>query len=319
MAANIISVAHVDLSFGLQTGVFDLSFQVPKGTIFGLIGPSGCGKTTTVRLLTGLHAPDSGDIDVLGQRPAHFTADTRERIGYMPQRFVLYPNLTVWENLMFVASLYGMGYLRRRKRLKEVLELVELAEVRKRLTHHLSGGMQRRLELACALVHNPTLVFADEPTAGVDPILRSKFWHYFRTLRNIGHTLFITTQYIGEATYCDLVGIMRDGRLLYLDTPEGLRRKALGGEVVRIVVDEEHMLEASSLLKRHAQVRMVRGSIEEPGLLYAHVNDASTAIAPLVNLLSDHANIRLLQIEEYHPPFDDIFIMLLQRARQTHE
>jgi ABC-2 type transport system ATP-binding protein len=314
MAANIISTARVNLTFGPQAGVFDLSFRVPKGTIFGLIGPSGCGKTTTVRLLTGLHAPDPGDIDVLGQSPAHFTAETRERIGYMPQRFVLYPNLTVWENLMFVASLYGMGYLRRRKRLREVLELVELADVRKRLTHHLSGGMQRRLELACALVHNPTLVFADEPTAGVDPILRSKFWHYFRTLRNIGHTLFITTQYIGEATYCDLVGIMRQGRLLYLDTPDGLRRKALGGEVVRLVVDEEHTIETSSLLKRQNMVRMLRGSVEHPGTLYVHVDDAGASIAPLVNLLNEHPAIRLFQIEEYHPPFDDIFIMLLQRA-----
>jgi ABC-2 type transport system ATP-binding protein len=314
MATNIISVAHVDLKFGPQTGVFDLNFGVPRGTIFGLIGPSGCGKTTTVRLLTGLHAPDTGDIDVLGQRPAFFTAETRERIGYMPQRFVLYPNLTVWENLMFVASLYGMGYMRRRKRLREVLELVELADVRKRLTHHLSGGMQRRLELACALVHDPTLVFADEPTAGVDPILRSKFWHYFRTLRTIGHTLFITTQYIGEATYCDLVGIMREGRLLYLDTPDGLRRKALGGEVVRIVVDEEHVLETSALLKRQGMVRMLRGSVEEPGMLYVHVNDAGESIAPLVNLLNEHPAIRLFQIEEYHPPFDDIFVMLLQRT-----
>jgi ABC-2 type transport system ATP-binding protein len=317
MATNIISVAHVDLTFAPQTGVFDLNFDVPKGTIFGLIGPSGCGKTTTVRLLTGLHDPDTGDIDVLGQRPAFFTAETRERIGYMPQRFVLYPNLTVWENLMFVASLYGMGYLWRRKRLREVLELVELTDVRKRLTHHLSGGMQRRLELACALVHNPTLVFADEPTAGVDPILRSKFWHYFRTLRTMGHTLFITTQYIGEATYCDLVGIMREGRLLYLDTPDGLRRKALGGEVVRIVIDEEHVLEASALLKRQGMVRMLRGSVEEPGMLYVHVNDAGESIAPLVNLLNEHPAIRLFQIEEYHPPFDDIFVMLLQRTYET--
>ncbi len=314
MATNIISVAHVDLTFAPQTGVFDLNFGVPRGTIFGLIGPSGCGKTTTVRLLTGLHDPDTGDIDVLGQRPAFFTAETRERIGYMPQRFVLYPNLTVWENLMFVASLYGMGYVRRRKRLREVLELVELTDVRKRLTHHLSGGMQRRLELACALVHNPTLVFADEPTAGVDPILRSKFWHYFRTLRTMGHTLFITTQYIGEATYCDLVGIMREGRLLYLDTPDGLRRKALGGEVVRIVVDEEHVLEASALLKRQGMVRMLRGSVAEPGMLYVHVHDAGESIAPLVNLLNEHPAIRLFQIEEYHPPFDDIFVMLLQRT-----
>src|SRR5512132_3088313 len=152
---SIIQVDQVEKAFGEDAGVFDLTFEVPAGTIFGLIGPSGCGKTTTVRLMTGVYKPDSGSLTVLGRVPSKFSARTRERIGYLPQQFVLYPNLTVWENLNFVASLYGMGYFSRRKRLRYALDLVELSDARGRLGSELSGGMQRRLELACALVHDP--------------------------------------------------------------------------------------------------------------------------------------------------------------------
>src|SRR5205823_6182440 len=165
-------VDQVDHVFTGDVGVFGLTFEVPAGAIFGLIGPSGCGKTTTVRLLTGLYKPDRGRISVLGRAPSKFSAGMRERIGYMPQQFVLYPNLTVWENLNFVASLYGMSYFSRRKRLLSVLDFAELGKARSRLGSQLSGGEQRRLELACSLVHNPLLLFADEPTAGVDPVLR---------------------------------------------------------------------------------------------------------------------------------------------------
>src|SRR5574338_920773 len=156
----------------------------------------------------------------------------------MAQHLTLYPMLTVWENLNFAASLYGLGLFSRRKRLKELLKFVELYDARGRLASRLSGGMQRRLQLACALVHNPLLLFADEPTAGTDPLLRGKFWEHFRSLRDEGHSLFITTQYIGEIEHCDVVGIMRDGRMLYVDTPEGLRRRAFGGDVIRLAVDE---------------------------------------------------------------------------------
>ncbi len=309
----IIRANHVDYLYNPDLGVHDLNFQVPTGVIFGLVGPSGCGKTTTVRLLTGMHAPTAGELTVLGEKPSQFTGRTRENIGYMAQHQTLYPMLTVWENLNFVASLYGMGFLSRGKRLKSLLKFVELYDARNRLASKLSGGMQRRLQLACALAHGPQLLFADEPTAGIDPLLRSKFWEHFRSLRNEGHSLFITTQYIGEIEHCDVVGIMRAGRLLYVDTPEGLRRRAFGGDVVRLQVDQPQTPVTAQLLDSLKEVTDVRRSQSEPGLLYVSTNDAASAIPTLLAAIQEK-NIEVRQAERYVPPFDDVFIELMRQS-----
>ncbi|MCI0396074.1 MAG: ABC transporter ATP-binding protein [Chloroflexi bacterium] len=206
-----------------------INLIVPQGKIFGFIGPSGSGKTTTIRMMTGTYKPTAGEVHVLNVPPRAFGSSMRERIGYMPQLFVLYPELTVWENLNFTASLYGM-FFRRSKRLKELLDFVELSEDRHKLVRNISGGMQRRLSLAATLAHNPEVLFLDEPTAGIDPILRRKFWDLFRELQGQGRTFFITTQYVSEAAYCGLVGVLVEGRLIALDTPEGLHRRAYGGD-----------------------------------------------------------------------------------------
>ncbi|GAB4208242.1 MAG: ABC transporter ATP-binding protein [Roseiflexaceae bacterium] len=315
---TIIDMRDVDRAFSSDTGVFDINISVPAGTIFGMIGPSGSGKTTTVRLMTGLYRPDRGHVRVLGQDPARFSTRTREQIGYMPQQFVLYPNLTVSENLNFVASLYGMDYFRRRGRLREVLAFVELDEAESRLGSQLSGGMKRRLELACALVHSPRLLFADEPTAGIDPVLRGKFWEHFRALRDQGNTLFVTTQYVGEAAYCDMVGVMRNGRLIIVDTPAGLRRRALGGEVISLTVDPQHTTEATRVLLAHPQVvKEVRRSRSGPGTLYVYVDDAAQALPQVINFFDQSSPIEVRQAEEYSPPFDDVFIMLMEQAEQN--
>ncbi len=313
---TIIEAQDVSLAFGEDTGVFDLNFEVPTGTIFGLIGPSGCGKTTTVRLLTGIYKPDSGRLRVMDRVPNKFSTRMRERIGYMPQQFVLYPNLTVWENLNFVASLYGMGYFSRKKRLDYLLDFVALDNARHRLSSQLSGGMQRRLELACSLVHNPLLLFADEPTAGIDPVLRGKFWDHFRQLREQGRTLVVTTQYVGEAAYCDLVGVMRAGRLIHIDTPEGLRRTAMGGEVIKLVVDPKYALDAAQILQRQPTIHDVRRSRSQPGLLYVYTEEASDTLPLIFNTLNNNPDIVIQQAEEYQPPFDDIFIRLMEQAEE---
>lgn len=313
-----IVMHDVEFTFNRANGVFDLNLEIPPGVIFGLIGPSGCGKTTTVRLLTGLLQPSRGFVHILGHNPAAAGATLRERIGYMPQHFVLYPNLTVWENINFVASLYGMSYFSRRDRLRELLAFVELDAARSKLGKQLSGGMQRRLELACALVHNPRLIFADEPTAGIDPVLRQKFWEHFRSLRNEGNTLFITTQYVGEAAYCDFVGVMSAGRLLYVETPEKLRRIALGGEVIRMAVEPEHARRAADTLQSHPLVHDVRRSRSTPGHLYVYVDDAGEALPGLISMLDNASGMALLAAEEYHPPFDDVFVALMEQARVRH-
>lgn len=309
----IVELRDVSLTFGEQVGVEDVSLAVPAGTILGLIGPSGSGKTTTVRLCTGVYKPQRGSVRVLGETPGRGNRRLRERIGYVPQLFTLYPNLTVWENLNFVASLYGLPYRGRRRRLADILEFVELAPAGGRLGRNLSGGMQRRLSLACALVHNPALIFADEPTAGIDPVLRNKFWEHFRDLRSQGRTLFVTTQYVGEVANCDLVGVMREGRLVLLDTPEGLRRTALGGEVVRLVVEPAGEREAAQALLRHSSVADVRRSRGEPGTLFATVARSGEALPALLAMLGELPGVTVRTAEEYQPPFDDILVSLLQQ------
>src|SRR5690606_21725305 len=221
--------------FAPGAGVEGIELEIEPGTIFGFIGPSGSGKTTTIRLLTGVTAPDTGEVTVMGKSPAAFSREDRARIGYMPQLSVLYNQLTIWQNMTFAASIFGMPRGRRRRRIVEELEAVELTEATHRKLGKASGGMQRRVALAATLVHDPELLFLDEPTAGIDPLLRRKIWDRLESLRDQGRTIFVTTQYVGEAAHCDRVGVLAEGRLVAVDTPDGLRKLAYGGEVLDVV------------------------------------------------------------------------------------
>ena len=205
----------------------DIQMSVAPGTIVGLIGPSGSGKTTMVRLANGVYRSDSGSVRLLGADPSKFTAFQRRQIGYLPQHPVLFDELSLWENLNYHASLNGVGF-RRRARLTELLDLVELTDDRRKLVREASGGMQRRLALAASMVHRPAVLMLDEPTAGIDPILRRRFWEHFRQLRDEGTTLVISTQYVNEAADCDSVAMLARGRVAAFGTPEELRTQAFG-------------------------------------------------------------------------------------------
>jgi ABC-2 type transport system ATP-binding protein len=224
-AAVVVACRALTKSFDGVDVVRDVDLQVRRGTIVGLIGPSGCGKTTTVRLLCGLLAPSSGQAEVGGTPSTDLSHRERGGIGYLPQLPALFPDLSLRENLNFHASMYGLR-LRRRRRLRELLDWVELTDDQHKRVRQASGGMQRRLALAAAFVHDPAIVFLDEPTAGIDPILRARFWSQFRALRDAGRTLIVTTQYVGEAANCDVVGVLSDGQLVFLDTPDELLRRA---------------------------------------------------------------------------------------------
>jgi ABC-2 type transport system ATP-binding protein len=301
---------HVGRRFGDFEAVKDVSLRVQEGTIVGLIGPSGSGKTTVVRMLTGVLAPTEGRMRVLDEEPGHFRRRTRERIGYMPQNFVLYPDLTVDENVSFVAALFGLLWRRRRRRVRQVLELVELWDVRSRRASRLSGGMQRRLELACALVHEPTLLFVDEPTAGIDPLLRQTIWEEFHRLREAGRTLFVTTQYVGEAEYCDQVAVLEEGRLVALDTPEGLRRRALGGEVIE--VETKQVIDAEAL-ERLEGVTAVRQT--GPRSLLVVAEDAGETIPRVVEAIAARGG-EVTSSREHRPSFDEVFARLVTDGRE---
>ncbi len=309
LSGNVVEAQDLTKKFGDDIAVRSLNMQLPRGVIFGFVGPSGCGKTTTVRLLTGFYKPTSGILNVLGTPPADFSKSDREKIGYLTQQFVLYPNLTVWENLNFAASFYGVS-LFRWGRINKLLDFVELKGDKNKLARDLSGGMKRRLSLAATLVHKPELLFLDEPTAGIDPILRRKFWDYFKELQAEDHTLFITTQYVGEAAFCDLVGVMYEGRLLMIETPDGLRRKAYGGDVIGIRTNEdissEHRHQLEGLPFVRGKVKIV--SDQEVDVI---ADDASIAVAVLLEW-SQAQKLTVEMMEKKSPPFDDVFVRLIE-------
>ena len=308
-SASIISVRDVTRAFDGRVVVDDLTFEVSPGTILGVVGPSGSGKTTTIRMLTGTLGRNTGEITVLGEDPMHFSRRVRGRLAYMPQLFSLYEDLSAQENVGFVAALYGIGPFRRTSRIKRALEVVDLLDSRHVLARNLSGGMQRRLELACALVHDPEVLFIDEPTAGIDPILREAVWDELRRLRSEGRTLVVTNQYVYEAEYCDQVALILDGGLVALDTPEALRRLAFGGDVLEITTDRAV---DPDLLANVSGVHNVR----QPGprTLTATVSDAG-ALTPVIVEAIRVAGIGVAGLEEHQPTFDEVFTELVEQRR----
>ncbi len=314
---TLVQMENVTKQFGDATAVADITLNVPKGAIIGFIGPSGCGKTTTVRLMVGNYEPSEGMVKVFGQEPGSFKRTELKRIGYMTQLFVLYPELTIWENLNFAASIYGFPYKQRKERFTVLLDLVELSGHEKKEARKISGGMQRRLSLAATLIHNPELIFLDEPTAGIDPVLRRKFWDHFRQLKEEGHTLFVTTQYVGEAAYCDYVGVMRQGRLLMVETPDELRRKALGGEIVNIHATQPISGETLAGIAKQPGVKAQPVLLDSQSIQVL-VEEASTAIPQLLHWSEDN-HIAIDSINEFVPPFDDIFVKIMEDEAASEE
>ncbi len=308
-AGAAVVIDGVTKRFGDDTAVDGISLTVRTGTILGIIGPSGSGKTTTIRLLTGALAPTDGQVRVLGEDPRTFHRQTRERIGYMPQQFTLYADLTARENVDFVASLFGILWRTRHRRTREVLELVDLWSVRGRRAGRLSGGMQRRLELASALVHDPDLMFLDEPTAGIDPILRGSIWRELHRLRDGGRTLLVTTQYVNEAEECDTVALISGGRLIALAEPDDLRREAVGGDAVEIEVS--NAFDSAQL----SDLPIVR-SVERrgPNALRVTVDDADTALPEVVEAITRSGG-DVTAAREARPSFDEVFAILVERDR----
>jgi ABC-2 type transport system ATP-binding protein len=304
----IVAMSHVTHRYGDVAAINDASLEVPGGTILGIIGPSGSGKTTLIRLLAGTLAPDAGDLSVLGEHPRKFKGSTREKLGYMPQNFVLYDELTAWENVSFVASLFGLLWPKRGRRVKHLLTLLGLWDARNRRARQLSGGMQRRLELACAMVHDPVLLFVDEPTAGLDPMLRETVWAEFRRLRDADRTLVVTTQIVSEAGYCDLVAVLLNGRLIALAPPEELRRMASGGDVIQI---STALAFDGVQLQDLPEVREVRQTAARDMLV---VTDDAATTTPRVVEAIQAAGGTVVSIDEYRPTFDEVFSRLVSRA-----
>ncbi len=254
MATSVLQLDRVTKRYGAVTAVSDLSFDVRPGEMFGLIGPDGAGKTTTIRLLCGLLHADGGTVRVLGHDPVREHAAITRDLGYLSQRFSLYGDLSIDENIAFFAEIHDLWrYEPRRARL---LELTNLLPFRTRLADRLSGGMKQKLALACTLIHEPRVILLDEPTTGVDPVSRREFWKLLAEFLEQGITILVSTPYLDEAERCHRVALLHEGRLLSLDTPDRLRRSLPGQMVEAIADDQEKAVEVLSALPAVADVHV---------------------------------------------------------------
>lgn len=300
MAVEVIQAQGLTRRFGNFTAVDQVSFSVQKGEVVGYLGPNGSGKTTTIRLLLGLLLPTSGSAQVLGYDIVSQSESIRERVGYMSQKFGLYEELTVKENLSFYAGVYG---IQDENRMKEVIDLVELKGFENRIVRTLSVGWRQRLALGTAIVHQPQLIFLDEPTSGVDPSTRRAFWDLIYTLVEGGVTVMVTTHYMDEAEYCGRIGIMRAGQLLAIDSPPELKRKILQGRAWDVFGSP--LLDILDALNQS-------NAVLRAGLVEDHLR-AITAQEVDQQVLADHLGqvgnneIRILETE---PSLEDIFLTL---------
>jgi ABC-2 type transport system ATP-binding protein len=308
MDAEVIVARDLTRRFGEFTAVDHVSFTIHAGEVVGYLGPNGSGKTTTIRMLLGLLIPSEGQAQVMGFDVVRQSEQVRAHAGYMSQKFALYHDLTVWENLAFYAGVYGESS---RTRLDEVLELVGLRQLKDERVSDLSTGWRQRLSLGTAIVHRPQLLFLDEPTSGVDPTARRAFWDLIYELVAGGVTALVTTHYMDEAEYCGKVGIMRDGRLLAMDTPSALKGSALPGLAWDVFLDGAagdggtSLLEALNALESCPCV--LRAGLAGDHLRAITPNDV-TAGTLLERL--DQAGATDVRVEPVEPTLEDVFLAL---------
>ncbi len=306
-----IVVDSVSRRFDDTVVIDDLDLTVADGSVHGLIGPSGSGKTTTVRMMTGILAPSEGTVRLWGTDPRLLDTAQRQRIGYMPQLGVLYPELSIRDNLKFVASLYSLR--KADGRIDEVLDALDMGGTQSLRLENASGGMQRRVALAAALLHNPTLLFLDEPTSGLDPVLRREVWGRLQELSRQGCTVFVTTQIVSEAAMCDQVGLLADGNLLANGPPDQLRHQADGGDVVDVHAANPVDSAGLRALQDHPLVRNVEPIGRDGLTVRLIVDDADEAIDKLGPYLSRHG-VDMKMAERFQAPFDDVFVSLLESS-----
>lgn len=295
-----IHAENLTRRFGEFTAVDHVSFSVEAGEVVGYLGPNGSGKTTTIRVLLGLLLPSEGSAQVLGYDVVEQPERIRANVGYMSQKFALYYELTVRENLAFYAGVYGV---RGSRRLDEVLEQVELQRYQQERVENLSTGWRQRLALGIAIVHSPRLLFLDEPTSGVDPTARRAFWDLIYQLVDQGVTTFVTTHYMDEAEYCRRVGIMRDGRLLAMDSPSNLKASILPGKAWDVFA--EPLLPALLSLEDC-------GIVERAGLAGDHlraITAADISADAVLNHLAAEGMVNV-QVREEEPSLEDVFLSL---------
>jgi ABC-2 type transport system ATP-binding protein len=300
-----VVVRELTRRFGDFTAVDRVSFEVHEGEIFGFLGPNGAGKTTTIKMLTGLLAPTEGEGRVAGLDVHEERAAIKSRIGYMSQRFSLYTDLTVRENIDLFAGLYGVAGERLAERRRWILDMADLAAAEARVTEALPLGFKQRLALGCALVHEPPILFLDEPTSGVDPIARRAFWDLVTELAAHGTTVFVSTHYMEEAEHCHRLALMNRGRLIALDTPRGLRKRVVE-PILEVGTDD-----APAAVEALAGAAGVLDAAMFGRALHVTVEDADEG-ARLVRDTLEGAGRTAEHVHLIEPSLEDVFVSLVR-------
>jgi len=305
---NAVETVALVKRFGDFTAVNGVSFTVDRGEIFGFLGPNGAGKTTTMRMLMGLIPPTSGSATVLGFDVIEQTAEIRRRIGYMSQRFSLYNDLTVEENLNFFGGAYDVRGERLKARKADILAMAGLVGRERELAKNLSGGWRQRLALGCALVHEPEMLFLDEPTAGVDPISRREFWNLLYLFADEGRTIFVTTHYMDEAEHCSRLSFIQHGELVALGSPEEIKREKMHGQVLEIDCTRP---DVAVQVLRADQSRTEQGQFGQVALYGALVHVVAQdvmALRPAIEEELTAAGLQIRSMELIAPSLEDVFI-----------
>ena len=305
---HAVTLRGLEKRFGDFVAVDRISLDVARGEIFGFLGPNGAGKSTTIRMLTGLLAPSAGSGTVAGFDVVTQAERIKTRIGYMSQRFSLYEDLTVEENINFYSGIYRLSADKKRERKEWVLRMAGLEQHRKTRTAHLSGGWKQRLALGCAILHEPPVVFLDEPTSGVDPLSRRAFWDLIYSLSEQGVTIFVTTHYMEEAEYCDRLGLIYRGELVALGTPSELKATSVQGTVLEVVCDRPQ--DALATLEGIPGVREAAMF----GTTLHVVTDEHVDLTERVTKALSEAGFAVERVERITPSLEDVFVALIEAS-----
>ncbi len=307
-----VIVEDLEKRYGSFAAVDKVSFRVKRGEIFGFLGPNGAGKSTTIRMLCGIIIPTAGKAQVIGFDVFSQAENIKAHIGYMSQKFSLYEDLTVEENIDFYSGIYRIPADWKQERKEWVIKMAGLEEQRTSFTSALAGGWRQRLALGCALLHKPQVIFLDEPTSGVDPISRRKFWDLIYQLAGEGVTVFVTTHYMDEAEYCDRLAMIYRGELVAIGTPDELKRDYMTAKIIHL-----ECIDPFAMLKEVKNIPVVQEAALFGRGLHLAVEDAQAAL-PVIDTYLRQKNLEYIKLEEIRPSLEDVFVAIIEgRDKKT--
>ncbi|MHB8109165.1 MAG: ABC transporter ATP-binding protein [Syntrophorhabdaceae bacterium] len=299
-----VTVKGLTRTFGQFRAVDDIDLTITRGEVFGFLGPNGAGKSTTIRMLCGLLLPSAGTGTVGGFDIMTQSEEIKKNIGYMSQRFSLYDDLTIEENIDFFSGIYGVPDAKKNERKEWVLTMADISDMRKAITRTMASGFKQRLALGCAVIHEPPIIFLDEPTSGVDPISRRRFWNLIYDLSSKGTTVFVTTHYLDEAEYCDRLALIYRGKIIAEGRPDTMKKEYMHKDILEISVSG--IIDALDVLGKGGFDAALFGSV-----IHATVDDAESAI-PRIRSLLRSANIAVSDITSIRPSLEDVFVSLIE-------